>query len=101
VSDPHTPCEVFIRKLPSKRGNFLTEIKLEVFASYSWRHRYLGSPSQRKKCAFDLDGVILNRQRVPPEGEGFYRLRVNGKWYRENGCDFSFFTGEKIAEILF
>lgn len=97
--------EVLIKKLPGKQGNFLTKIKVELFPAAEWMRKFSPLSPKRKSCKFFIraphsfaDEELAMTIRHPDDVEGYYRLRVDGRWY--GPAEYSFYNKSKAYEIL-
>lgn len=96
MSDPRQPGIVLIKKLPRKQGK--KSVKIELYRAELWAERILTSSKSRPKVRiFDPEPYRPYRS---SELSGKYRLKVNGKWLRLEGYDYSFVTEELAYDIF-
>jgi hypothetical protein len=96
MSDPRHPGTVLIKKLPGKQGK--KSVKMELYRAELWTERVLLSSKSRPKVrVFDPEPRCVYNSRSL---KGFYRLKVNGKWLRLEGYDYSFVTEILAYEIF-
>lgn len=82
---------ILIKKLPQKRGkNRLKSVKMEIFPAEQWAGRIF-TGSIAFKPMFRNSGDMI----------GYYRVAIDGKWYRpDKRLTYQFFSESEFWEIF-
>jgi hypothetical protein len=100
-----SPSQKLIKKLPQKRGNFATTLKIELWPALEWWDKFSSMAAKRRDCAFFKKESawgpwVQTGVYSASDAKNYYRISVNGKFYSETGHQYEFWIDDKAYELL-